>query len=98
MFFDFATGVRAAKARKEKIRSRGFFRTVEKIVLYFLAILLSEGMKEVFNLPIPITYMVSGIIALTEFQSNLENISDITGTQLWPSIKDKIEGLFKSKK
>lgn len=98
VFCDFFTGVRAARSRGELIRSRGFFRTVEKIVLYFLAIMLSEGMKEVFGLPIPLTYMIAGVIALTEFKSNIENIEDITGTILWSEIRDKLETLFKVKK
>jgi hypothetical protein len=42
---DLYTGTRAAIHRKEVLHSKGFRRSIEKIVLYFLAILLSAGME-----------------------------------------------------
>ena len=91
---DFFTGVRAAKARKEAITSGGMKRTIEKTSLYFAAILLSEGMVQVFFPSLPVTYIVATYIALTEFKSNIENIGTATGTDIWKSILSKI-GLFK---
>jgi hypothetical protein len=91
---DLITGVRAAKARKETITSGGLKRTIEKICLYFAAIILSEGMVQVFFPGLPLTYVVAAYIALTEFKSNIENISDVTGVDLWKRIVSKI-GLHK---
>ena len=87
---DFLTGIRAAKARKEEINSGGMKRTIEKISLYFAAIILSEGMSQVFFDGVQITYVVATYIALTEFKSNIENISDVTGTDIWRKIVSKI--------
>lgn len=91
---DFFTGVRAAKKRGEKITSGGMKRTVEKTVLYFAAIILSEGMVQVFFPGVPLTYVVSTYIALTEFKSNIENISSATGVDLWKRIIEKV-GLYR---
>lgn len=89
---DFATGVRAAKNRKEKITSRGFARTVEKLFFYILAILLSEGMNVVFvqdvSTEFSFTWIVAGFISLTELKSNLENISAITGVDIWKQVAE----------
>jgi hypothetical protein len=48
VFCDLVTGIIAAKNRKEKITSFKIRRTVVKIVLYFIAILLAEGMRDIF--------------------------------------------------
>ena len=87
---DLFTGTRAALARGEKIHSRGLRRTVEKISVYFVAILLTEGMIDVFNIPINITYAVAFVIALSEFKSNIENVESISGISLWKTISEKI--------
>lgn len=88
---DFITGIAAAIYRKERISSRGMRNTVVKIVLYFIAILLSEGMVVVFNIPAHIlTYSVAFVIAVTEFRSNIENIESATGTSIWSAIKNLV--------
>jgi hypothetical protein len=94
---DLYTGVRAAQHRKEPIRSRGFGRTTEKITLYFVAILLSRGMHLVFFAPMGVKFdlvwLVAGLISLTEFKSNLENIGTVTGMDIWGSISQYIPKL-----
>lgn len=90
VFADLLTGTMAAKHRGEVIHSRGLRRSIVKIVLYFLAILLSEGFEQVFKLPIDISYMVAGLIAITEFKSNLENVGEVTGIDIWSKIADKL--------
>lgn len=87
---DLFSGLWAAKKRKEKIHSTGLRRTVEKLVFYFIAILLSEGMKTVFMPHVPVTYIVAFAIALTEFQSNIENIETITGVHIWKFVKQRL--------
>jgi phage-related holin len=88
---DLITGTKAARKRKEKITSGGFRRTVEKFVLYFLAILAAEGMTQVYLPAVPLAYMVSFTIALTEFKSVLENIESATGVGLLEAIKSRIK-------
>lgn len=95
---DMLTGVRAAVKRKERISASGFRRTVEKFVLYSLAIFLSEGMKQVFLPSVPVTYATAFAIAITEFKSNVENIENVTGVQIWTSIKGFFDRAMNGKK
>jgi len=94
---DFITGVMAAKERGETITSRGFRRSVEKITLYFIAILAAEGMEKVFGIPY-VTYLVTLLIARTEFKSNIENVEQVTGTPIWKDIKHIFERILNLKK
>lgn len=90
VFADLLSGTIAAKHRGEAIHSRGLRRSVVKISLYFLAILLSEGFEKVFILDIDISYMVAGLIAVTELKSNMENIGEVTGIDFWTIIAQKL--------
>ena len=71
---DLYTGRMAAKHRGEAIKSSGYRQSVKKYVLYMTGILISELFIRVFSLPIPLTYMVAGVVALTEIKSIFENI------------------------
>lgn len=96
---DFVTGVAAARHRKEVLRSRGFMRSVLKIAMYCMAILLSHGMDQVFFSPKGISFdlvwIVAGLIGLTEFKSNLENVATVTGVDAWTRIAEFIPTVFK---
>ena len=104
VFADLFTGIWAAKKRKEKIDSKGMRKSTSKIIAYFLAIVLSRSMELVFfdgtwvEEHIPITYMVSGFISAVEFQSNIENIGEITGIDIWSQLKKKLSTLLKINK
>jgi len=82
VFADTITGIKAAKKEGQKISSKGLYRTTEKIVVYFVAILIFEGAKNTFDIPFPITYMVAMMISGTELFSVAENIKRITGVEL----------------
>jgi uncharacterized membrane protein len=82
VFSDTITGVKAAKKEGQKISSKGLYRTTEKIVVYFVAILIFEAAKNTFSIPFPITYMVAMMISATELFSVAENIKKITGVEL----------------
>ena len=79
---DMATGIMAARKEQQKINSKGLYRTTEKIVVYFVSILIFEGAKKTFSIPVPITYMVAMMIAATELFSIAENVKRITGVEL----------------
>jgi phage-related holin len=79
---DTITGIKAAKKEGQKISSKGLYRTTEKIVVYFVSILIFEGAKNTFSIPVPITYMVAMMIAGTELFSVAENVKRITGVEL----------------
>jgi uncharacterized membrane protein len=82
VFGDMGTGIIAAKKEGQKINSRGLYRTIEKIVVYFCAILIFEGARNTFSLPFNITYMAAFLIATVELYSISENIKRITGVNL----------------
>ena len=82
VFADTITGIKAARKEGQKISSKGLYRTTEKIVVYFVAILIFEGAKNTFTIPFPITYMVAMMISGTELFSIAENIKRITGVEL----------------
>jgi uncharacterized membrane protein len=82
VFADTVTGIKAAKKEGQKISSKGLYRTTEKVIVYFVAILIFEGAKNTFSIPFPITYMVAMMISATELFSVAENIKRITGVEL----------------
>ncbi len=93
---DLGTGVMAAKKRKEVVHSKGIRRTVDKMIVYFIAILLSQGLMKVFEIPIlNLTYTVSLIIAIAEFKSVIENVETIADLKIWSFIKEKLIGNLK---
>jgi phage-related holin len=95
VFTDLFTGVFAAARRGEKVDSKKMARSVSKIIFYFTAIILSRMMETVFFPSIPIASITSGYIALIEFKSNIENISSITGLDIWKALIDKIQNFRK---
>ena len=82
VFADMGTGILAAKKEGQKINSRGLYRTIEKIIVYFCAILIFEGARNTFSLPFNITYMAAFLIATVELYSISENVKRITGVNL----------------
>ena len=82
VFADTITGIKAARKEGQRISSKGLYRTTEKIVVYFVSIMIFEGAKNTFSIPIPITYMVASMIAGTELFSIAENVKRITGVNL----------------
>lgn len=84
---DAITGIIAAKKNGDKITSRGFYRTVEKIVVYAGAILSCEAVHVVFLPSVPITYGASLAIVMTELKSVLENTTIVSGVDILSQIK-----------
>lgn len=91
---DLITGTRAARHRGEALHSKGFGRSVTKITMYCIAILLAHGMDKVFFAPkglsFDLVWLVAGLISLTEFKSNLENVATVTGVDVWKNIAEYI--------
>lgn len=82
VFADTVTGIMAARKRGETITSKGLYRTSQKVVVYFVGIMIFEGAKNTFSLPLNITYMVAFTIATTELYSIAENIKSMTGVNI----------------
>lgn len=87
---DMWTGIRKAVHLGDKISSKGFRRTIEKILLYFIAILLSEQMRITFFPAVPLTYLTALGICLTEFKSMIENVEVVTGVNIWSNISGRL--------
>lgn len=95
IFTDTLTGIWAAIKRKERITSKALGRTVTKLVAYSLAILSTFGFEMMFP-ALQIVHMgqiASGYICLVELKSIYENVSDITGLDIWTHLIKKIDGL-----
>jgi len=88
IFFDFFTGVWKSFKREEKFSSTKMSNSISKMVLYQIAI-LTGFVLEIYILHglIPISKIVAGFLATTEFQSLIENIGEITGIDIWGNIK-----------
>jgi uncharacterized membrane protein len=81
-FADMATGIMASRKEGQNINSKGLYRTMEKIVVYFCGIMIFEGARNTFSLPFNITYMAAFLMASVELTSISENIKRITGVNL----------------
>ena len=91
VFFDFVTGVLAARKRKEKITSAGFKRTVGKMVLYEMALCMAFLAQEfLLGDDVPAFKLISTMIGLVELKSILENLDTINGKPVFRAILKKI--------
>lgn len=84
---DWFTGVWAAIKRKEKITSGGLRRTIEKAVMYTLAIVLVLIVETAFLGTHYVVALVAMYISFVELFSNLENISNITGSNILGAVR-----------
>jgi len=78
---DLITGVIAAFKKKEKITSSKLSRTISKLLVYFVTIVVCRIINEylLFGADVvPLTSMVTSYIALTELKSILENLDKMT--------------------
>lgn len=101
VFVDLITGIWKAFKIKDKITSKALRRTIEKLLTYFLVILLAKLFDEhVLQIKVvELHTIVAGIIFLVEFKSVTENMAEITGNKVFTKIYDVVEKLFdKTKK
>ena len=88
---DTALGILAAKKRGEEINSAGFRRSVVKIFVYEAAIMLGYLTETYLTGPeIPVDKIITGFVGLTEITSIVENLNEITGTNLLGSLISKL--------
>lgn len=92
IIFDTITGIMAAIKENgaKSIKSKGIWRTIEKILIAFMVILLSEGFRRLWIPMIPLTQGVSAIIAAAEVLSVYENYRRITGVDILTKLRDKL--------
>lgn len=88
---DLVTGIMAAIKRKEPITSAALRRTVSKILAYELAIALGfVAQTYLMDGSIDVTKILSSLVGLVELKSCLENLNEVSGTDLLKSLIDKL--------
>ena len=91
---DLYTGWRASNMR---FISRGVRKTIDKLIAYFIAILIAHAFDLLYlaNGGLIVSFAVSSVIASTEMLSVYENIQRQTGTGLLSAIKKYLNGNLK---
>lgn len=88
---DLIFGVIAAMKRKEEITSAGFRRTVTKIFVYELLVLIGFLCQKYLLMDsIPIVNILAGLIGIVEFKSLLENANTILGQNVFSYLIKKL--------
>ena len=95
ILFDLITGSWASIKEGQKFSARKLRNTVEKFVLYSLAIVIGFVIQNLINDGTEIARIMALFIGSIEVKSNFENISRIRRinmiTALWDAIKAKID-------
>ncbi len=88
---DLVSGIMAARKRKETISSAGLGRTLLKVIIYQVAIMLGF-LTETYltGAAIPVSKIITGYIGLTELTSIVENMNVISGKSLMKALVDKL--------
>ena len=91
---DLYTGWKASNMR---FISRGIRRTIDKVVMYYIAILLAHAFDLIYLADggLIVSFAVSSVIASTEILSVFENIQRHTGTGLLSAVKKFFNGNLK---
>jgi phage-related holin len=88
---DFVTGVLAARKAGKPITSAGFKRTVVKLFVYELVVMLGFLTEQYLTGDmVPVTKILGGLIGLTELKSVLENAQALTGIPIIQLLIDKL--------
>lgn len=88
---DLVFGLIAAKKRGEKLSSSGLRRTVTKVFVYEVAIMLGF-LTETYMIgqAIPLVKLISGLIGIVELKSVLESLDELNGSSLFSSVIQKL--------
>ncbi len=96
---DMVLGVIAAHKRKEPITSAGLGRTPVKLFVYGASICLGFLTQQYLTgNTFPVLNIITSLIGLTEIKSILENLNDVSGTDLLRLILDKLSSANYKKK
>lgn len=87
---DLISGVVAAKKRKEPVTSAGLRRTISKLFIYELALMLAYITEKYLSDALPFVKMVTTMVSVVELKSILENLNYISGQDLLKSLIDKL--------
>lgn len=96
LFFDLITGIAKAMKTNDRITSKRMRDSVVKFIFYSIAVFISFQVDKTLlsDSSLILTKLVGGYIMLIEFQSNIENISSLTGVDIWMAVKEKVINYF----
>ena len=97
--FDLISGITKAVKLRQKITAAKLKLSVIKFVYYSLAIIAAFQIDTAMIHPdsLLLTRIIAGYITWVEFQSLIENVSLITGRNIWMEVKDRIIDIFNLK-
>lgn len=88
---DLALGLYCAYRAKRPITSSGIKRTVAKVCLYEIALILAFIVENWLTGPfIPCIRMVSGLVGITELKSCLEHLDELGGQPFFASLVSRL--------
>ena len=87
VFVDLILGVMAAKKRGEHITSGGFRRTISKLFIFEVCLLLAY-LTETYLMGglLPVAKIAAAFIGMTEYTSILENLNEINGAPVFKKL------------
>jgi phage-related holin len=90
---DLVVGVLAARKRKEPITSNGFRRTLTKLAIYEVALLLAFLADQYLLVELPyMARIVSNFVAVSELKSIYENLNELGGGDILKTLIAKLNG------
>lgn len=90
VFIDFISGIVASLKEGHPITSRSAFRTISKLCVYQIVIVVGFILETYLLMNFPITKTVGGLIGVIEGKSFFENLYRITKVDLLKIIIDKL--------
>ena len=94
---DLVSGLLAARKRGEAITSTGLKRTLIKIAVYEIVVLLGFITEQYLTGDLlPVVKILAGLVGITELKSVLENLEEITGMPLLKMFIQKLANLGSS--
>jgi hypothetical protein len=88
---DMAAGVWAAKKRGESIQSAKLGNTARKLFVYLGVIVMGFFVEQqLLSDVVPLVKLLSGVIAVVEMKSLLENSEDILGQPIFKVLIEKL--------
>jgi TctA family transporter len=91
VMMDLITGLIAAKKTNTPITSAGLRRSISKLLIYEVAILLGFLTQQYMTGPsVPVSNIIAGLVGVTELTSCLENLNTISDGGILKIILDKI--------
>jgi len=90
VLIDLMTGILASRKQGIKITSSGLQRTIVKLAVYEIAIMLAFLVQHYMVAEIPVANIVSSFVGITELKSCLENIDILSGGDFLKSIIERL--------